>query len=89
MPASLLPLESAQPSLPLVVLPVPPQHLVDLVDQSARPLQVTLLPGLPRQPQKVADGEGVGPQVSIRGTLRGQPRPFGEGSHVSDGFFEV
>ena len=56
-----------------VVRTVPPQHVVDLIDEAQREVQVAALPALAMEAEEVADGEGVRPQVPARRLVADRP----------------
>jgi hypothetical protein len=73
--------EAADPSLPRVVGSVPPQDMVHLIDEAQGEFAIGLVAGPPIELQKVADGEGVGPQVSGWRSLPNQARALDEVLH--------
>jgi hypothetical protein len=60
---------------------MPPEHVMDLVDEAARQLEVLAGAGRVRQREEVAHRECVGPEVAPRWSRGRQARPLGERDH--------
>jgi hypothetical protein len=53
--------QAADPPGPPIIVPMPRQRVMHLIDQSQRQRHVPVFPGCPRQVQKVAYREGIRP----------------------------
>ncbi len=79
-----LALPLAQPADPAgarVIGPIASKHVMHLVDQPEREVRVRPLARQAREPEEVTDGEGVRPQVPLRGPVRREPGPLREAPH--------
>ena len=83
-----LPLALAQPADPSrarIIVTMSSQCVMHAVNQAQSQFRVPLFPGRTRQTEKVANREGVGPQVALLRAFGTQPGAFRELQHESDG----
>jgi hypothetical protein len=74
--------EATDPAVAHIVMTVPTEHLVDLINQADRVFLVFLVACAREQLDEVADGERVGPKISTRTfDFRNKPGPLRELQH--------
>ena len=89
MPFTLVFTQSADPPRAPVIVPMPAQGVMNLVDQLQCAFRVALLAAAARQAEIVADREGVRPQVAPPGSFRCKPGTLREVIHQRDGFIDT
>jgi len=71
--------QPTDPPDPRIVAPLPSERVMDPLDQSRGQLRVARVPRRTRQAEEVAHREGVRPEVTSLGALRGEAGAVGKG----------
>src|SRR4029453_12765190 len=79
--------EPADPSGAPVIVAMPAEDAVHLLDQLERQLRVVRVARGLRETEEVADGEGICPQVALLRTVSDETGSRGELHHQPDRFF--
>jgi hypothetical protein len=68
---------------------MPAEHVMHLIHELERELAVARLARRPVEPEEIADGECVGPEVALRRSRRAEAGAVGEAMHQVDGLVGV